>query len=448
MTAVLLFLAVLVSVSCAQYQPTWDSLDKRPLPKWYDDVKFGIFMHWGVYSVPSYQSEWFWFDWKGPKPSKDVIEFMEANYRPDFAYADFAPMFKAELFDPDEWAETLAASGAKYIVLTSKHHEGFCNWDTETSQDWNSMDVGPFRDLVGDLAKSIRNKTDIHFGLYFSQFEFFHPLYLEDKAGHFATQKYPQMVSIPQMHEIVNQYKPDVIWSDGDWEAPDRYWNSTEFLAWLYNDSPVKDSVVVNDRWGSGCACHHGGYYTCQDRYNPGHLLPHKWENAMTIQRSSWGLIRNTNISGYLTINEILTELITTVSCGGNMLMNFGPNHDGRIMPVFKERLNQTGTWLAINGEAIYSTKPWKFQNDTVTPGVWYTTSTKTGGVYAMLLDWPSTYTVTLGALKGMKATSITLMGYKEELKFQDVANGVEVMLPFLPLDTPLKWAWTLKIMM
>ena len=169
---------------------------------------------------------------------------------------------------------------------------------------------------------------------------------------------------LPQMYEVVNAYKPELIWSDGDWEANDTYWNSTEFLAWLYNEryvncaiqsitthafmlqhvkfvnincniqvytiySPVKDTVVVNDRWGKGDHCTHGGYFTCHDRFHPGKLItlygtdiilsplgklfPHKYENAMTIQRTSWGYIRNTNISGYLTIEELIKELVSTV---------------------------------------------------------------------------------------------------------------------------------------
>ncbi len=112
--AVLLF--VLVPIVTCQYQPSWDSLDKRPLPTWYDEAKFGIFMHWGVYSVPSFSSEWFWEDWKGSKEPK-VVEFMEKNYPPDFTYPDFAPMFKAELFDPDKWTEIFKAAGAKYDKL-------------------------------------------------------------------------------------------------------------------------------------------------------------------------------------------------------------------------------------------------------------------------------------------------------------------------------------------
>ena len=115
------------------------------------------------------------------------------------------------------------------------------------------------------------------------------------------------------MYELVNGYKPDVIFSDGDWEAPDTYWNSTAFLSWLYNSSPVKDTVVVNDRWGSNCHCKHGGYLSCSDRYNPRVVQSRKWENAMTIDRHSWGFRREATLADYLSIEEILEEFVTTV---------------------------------------------------------------------------------------------------------------------------------------
>lgn len=143
--------------------------------------------------------------------------------------------------------------------------------------------------------------------------------------------------------ELVNIYKPEVIWSDGEWDAPDTYWKSKEFLAWLYNQSPVKETVVVNDRWGHETGCHHGDFYNCADRYNPGTLQPHKWENALTIDKESWGYRRNADLSDYLTLNELIKELVVTVSCGGNMLLNVGPTKDGIIAPIFEERLRQIG---------------------------------------------------------------------------------------------------------
>ncbi|KAK5855323.1 hypothetical protein PBY51_005430 [Eleginops maclovinus] len=200
----------------ARYEANWSSLDARPLPRWFDEAKIGIFIH----------------------PSRSL---------------DSGSTIRAEFFDPEIWADIFKASGARYVVFTSKHHEGFTNWPSAGSWNWNSMDVGPHRDLVGDLGCSCQEQT------------------------------------LPELADLVTKYKPDLIWSDGDWDAPDTYWNSTQFLAWLYNDSPVKDVVVTNDRWGKGCYCKHGGYYNCADRYTPGQLPDRKWEKCQSLDSRSWG---------------------------------------------------------------------------------------------------------------------------------------------------------------
>ncbi|XP_050805613.1 plasma alpha-L-fucosidase isoform X1 [Gopherus flavomarginatus] len=392
----LLFLLLSPQGCSARYDPTWESLDSRPLPTWFDEVKFGIFIHWGVFSVPSFGSEWFWWYWQKEK-RQPYVKFMETNYPPGFSYEDFGPLFTAEFFDANQWADILKASGAKYVVLTSKHHEGFTLWGSKYSWNWNAVSVGPKRDIVAELATSIRNRTDLHFGLYHSLFEWFNPLFLYDASNVFKTRQFPTAKSLPELYEIVTKYQPEILWSDGNGNAPDTYWNSTGFLAWLYNDSPVRDTVVTNDRWGVGSICKHGGYYTCSDRYNPGHLLPHKWENCMTIDKWSWGYRRNAQLSDYLTIEELIKQLVETVSCGGNLLMNIGPTHDGRIDVIFQERLRQMGDWLRVNGEAIYGTKPWRTQNDTVTPGVWYTFKPKEETVFAIFLKWPISGTLVLG---------------------------------------------------
>nr|CAH7755772.1 unnamed protein product [Callosobruchus chinensis] len=370
-------------INCAKYEPNWDSLDTRPAPKWFDEAKIGIFLHWGVFSVPSFGSEWFWKDWQSG--SHPYVHFMKENYAPDFKYQEFAKDFHAELFDPQQWARIFKRSGARYVVLTSKHHEGYTLWPSKYSYSWNSKDVGPGRDIVGELSRAVRDEH-LTFGLYHSLYEWFNPMYLSDKATNFTTTEFVDNKVIPEMRELVEQYKPSIIWSDGDWEANDTYWKATDFLAWLYNKSPVRDEVLVNDRWGIGTPCKHGDIYTCKDRYNPGILQKHKWENAMTIDRKSWGFRRDANLSDFFTIEELLYELASTVSCGGNLLMNVGPTVEGTIAPIFEERLTQMGDWLSVNGEAIYGTKPWVHQNDTNEGGVWYTA--KGDVVYAIVLKY------------------------------------------------------------
>ncbi|CAH1366820.1 unnamed protein product [Tenebrio molitor] len=439
----LLTLSVVLSQVAADYDPTWDSLDARPLPEWFDKAKIGIFIHWGVFSVPSFGSEWFWFRWNEGRA--DHVEFMEKNYPPNFTYQDFAKEFTAEFYDPSEWADLFVKAGAQYVVLTTKHHEGYTLWPSKYSYSWNSNDVGPHRDLVGELAEAIR-KTDIHFGLYHSLFEWFHPVYAEDRANNWTTTTFVDSKIIPEMKELINTYQPEVLWSDGDGEAPDTYWKSTEFLAWLYNESPVKDIIVTNDRWGTGTPCTHGGFFSCNDRYNPGVLLPHKWENAMTIDKVSWGYRRNAVISDVLTTHELLVTLTQTISCGGNILINVGPTKEGTIVPVFQERLSDLGSWLSVNGEAIYESTPWTTQNDTLSSSVWYTA--KNSSVYAVVLDWPADNLLSLGSANSLfenSDTTVGLLGGNDQLSVRIMTYQVDIVFPDKS-TVASNWAWVLKI--
>ncbi|CAL4244285.1 unnamed protein product, partial [Meganyctiphanes norvegica] len=345
--------------------------------------------------------------------NSDIVNFMTQNYPPDITYQDLAVEFTAEFYDPVQWAKAFEASGAQYVVLTTKHHEGYTLWPSKYSWNWNAMDVGPKRDLVGELATAIRGNSTLTFGLYHSMFEFFNPMHLEDKANNFTTQEFVFKKTLPELYEIVDRYRPEVIYSDGD-KAPSTYWNSTTFLAWLFNDSPVKDTVVVNDRWGQDCRCLHGSYKTCTDRYNPGILLPYKWENALTFDSHSWGYRRNAKISDYLSIEEVLKQLISTVSCGGNMLINIGPTKEGTLPAIMEERMRQMGRWLAINGEGIYASRPWHHQNDTLTPDVWYTK--KDDRVFAFSLNWPQDNKLTLGAVKSSQSTTISMLGFTGDI--------------------------------
>lgn len=407
----------------AKYTPDWESLDSRPLPKWYDSAKVGIFIHWGVYSVPSFGSEWFWWNWQGVK-NENYTNYMNKYYKPGFTYQEFAKDFTAELFNADDWADILQRSGAQYVVLTSKHHDGYALWPSTYSFGWNAKDVGPHRDLIEELRTAVLKSTDLKFGLYHSLYEWFNPMYLHDQANNCSSSIFVDSKIWPEMVELVQKYKPEVFWSDGEWEAPVEYWKSLEFIAWLYNESPVRETVVTNDRWGHETLCHHGDFYTCTDRYNPGTLQAHKWENAFTLDKKSWGYRQNTQFEDYMTAEELIEQIVTTVSCNGNVLVNVGPTNVGTIQPIFIERLLQMGTWLKTNGKAIYGTKPWVYQNDTLTPGVWYTAGRRTGiskqNVYAIVLKYPyETNSVELRAAGNyyVRDSDVYMLGYPEKLE-------------------------------
>uniref|UniRef100_A0A0A1WHC9 Putative alpha-L-fucosidase n=1 Tax=Zeugodacus cucurbitae TaxID=28588 RepID=A0A0A1WHC9_ZEUCU len=433
-------------VTGERYEPNWASLDTRPLPSWYDEAKIGIFIHWGVYSVPSFGSEWFWQDWLNLH-YPNYLSFMKNNYKPNFSYQEFAHEFTAELFNATKWALLFRDSGAKYVVLTSKHHDGYTLWPSTSSFSWNSMDVGPKRDIIRELSSAIRKETSLKFGLYYSLFEWFNRLYINDKLHIFLEQNYVNRKMRPEQMELINEYLPEILWSDGDWEAPAKYWKAEEFIAWLYNDSPVRDTIVTNDRWGFGTACHHGDFYNCQDRYNPGILQSHKWENAFTLDKSSWGQRFDVELNDFMTSEELIGEIVKTISCNGNALINVGPTKYGTILPIFEERLRDMGKWLSVNGDAIYGSKPWVYQNDSITPNVWYTQKldpTNTSStIYAIVLDYPyDTNEIDLhpiGNVAKDTKSNVLLFGYEEDMS---VVSNVDMSVTLLGMEhTQIDWS-------
>src|ERR1035438_2110041 len=372
MKRLLVFLLVLAPLSAQTYQPTWDSIDKRATPAWFTDAKFGIFIHWGVYSVPAYApvipgklayAEWYWHQMTEGRdnPKANAIEtgtwaYHRKMFGADYAYQNFAPQFRAELFNPDQWAATLADSGAKYVVLTSKHHEGFALWPSKEAsktwgRPWNAVEIGPKRDLLGDLSDAVRRKG-LRMGIYYSLYEWYNPLWLKDKP------RYVNDHMFPQFKDVVMRYQPSIIFSDGEWELPSSDWRSPELLAWLFNESPVKDEVVIDDRWGKDTRHKHGGYYTTE--YTSGMQSGnHPWEESRGMG-ASYGYNRIETVTDYHTDRELLLMLIDLVSRGGNLLLDIGPTADGRIPVIMEERLTQLGDWLRLNGEAIYGTRAWR----------------------------------------------------------------------------------------
>ena len=338
----------------AQVQPTWESINERGYPQWFSDAKLGIFIHWGVYSVPAYASlegyaEWYF---RGLMTNDDRKDFQERIYGKDFKYEDFAPMWKAELWNPDEWAELFKKSGAKYVLLVSKHHDGFCLWPSQYAPNWNSMEVGPHRDICGELTEAVRNKG-LKMGFYYSLPEWTSPLHrwYEDPDDQIGT--YVDTHMIPQFKELITKYKPSVLFTDGEWRNSAEQWHATELISWYYNT--VGSDAIVNDRWGNG---QQHGFRTPE--YSAGITLTDRpWAECRGLGRS-FGLNRNEPLDNYLTSEELIRHFCVLVAAGGGMTLNVGPAADGKIPLLQQERLLDLGKWLEINGEAIYSTQPYK----------------------------------------------------------------------------------------
>jgi len=423
------------------YEPTWESIDSRPVPAWFDDGKFGIFIHWGIYAVPSWSptdtySEWYWNHMQ--KEDGETWKFQLKTYGEKFKYQDFAPLFKAELFDPAQWADIFARSGARYVVLTSKHHDGFCLWPSAESWNWNSVDVGPHRDLCGDLTQAVRERG-LKMGFYYSLYEWFHPIYKSD------VNRYVSEHMLPQFKDLVARYAPSIIFSDGEWDHPEEIWKSKEFLAWLYNESPCREEVVVDDRWGAKTRGRHGGYYTTEygNIYNAPEdsFKQHKWEECRGIG-ASFGYNRNETIDHYASVESLVHLLVELVCKGGNLLLDIGPTADGRIPVIMQDRLVGMGKWLEVNGEAIYGTHPWRVFSE----GDHVRFTAKEGALYAICLKWPGPELI-LESPKASGQVTARLVGYDQPLECETAEGKIRVTIPQLSVDeAPCRHAYVVKL--
>ena len=427
-----------------------------------------------------------------------------ANYGKDFEYRDFRESFTCELFNSDEWAKLLKRSGTKYVVLTSKHHDGYCLWpNKEASMSfgtaWNTLESGPYRDLVGELSKSVR-EAGIKMGLYYSIWDWFNPYWTEEqqfilKSGNMiddiakvdnsvetnkqklkdaeeALNKYVHKVMYPQFKELVLNYQPSLIFSDGDWWMDDDNWQTKSLLAWAFNNAPNKDELVINDRWGK-VRGKHGGYFTTE--YGSGFNDDSKpWEENRGMGMS-FGYNRNENIYDYRTSKELIFMLVDIVSRGGNLLLNIGPRADGIIPVIMQERLLQIGDWLEINGEAIFETRMWKESAQWSTgqipifsksdyhagfpiyemtidpkPGnavkeVWFTSKDKT--LYALTPEWPREDKLIIKDLEVDNVSKVSLLGYDGKLDWNYSKNNIEITLTDVPVHTiPVEHIFVFKI--
>lgn len=460
---IVLCLLSVQKLSAQSFSTNWESIDTRVIPSWFQDAKFGIFIHWGVYSVPAYRplesglyasyAEWYYARVYKNEQSGGLA-FHNSNYGPDFEYRDFAPMFKAELWDPDAWAKMFKDAGAKYVVLTSKHHDGYCLWPTSSKykQNWNSISTGPHRDLVGDLTKAVRAKG-LKMGLYYSIIEWESTKTGRTESGYFLPKdhidkykipdnEYVNNHLLPQLKELVKSYQPSLLFADGgEWDYDDKYWHTLEFLTWLYNESPVKDEIVVNDRFAHGMPGKHGDYYSSE--YKDADLdLQHPWEESRGIG-GSYGYNRAENLDDYSSSENLIYELIDIISRGGNLLLNVGPDSDGRIPVIQQERLKDIGDWLKINGDAIYGSRK-SIYSSNKEEGIYYTRKGKS--LYAIFTIWPEA-SLELSIKVPGTIKQISFLGTDLKPGYIQNKESVIVKIPQLNYNNlPCRYAWTLKI--
>lgn len=472
---VLFFTCFIKSFAQERYKPTWDSLDKRSDPEWFSNARFGIFIHWGVYSVPSWApkdkyAEWYWSQVRNDKQEGSWRSFHNLNYGDEYPYELFAPHFTAELFNPKDWAELFSQAGAKYVVLTSKHHDGYCLWPAPSSKNWNSVEIGAKRDLLGELSTAVRNEG-IKMGYYYSLHNWYDKDYAPaDPNGPRNIEKYVEEVMMPQMKDLVTKYKPALLFADGEWTASAEDYHSQEFLAWLFNDSQAPKDIVVNDRWGIDTRSKHGGYYTTEygrvDGQGTQLSLEKPWEECRGIG-ASFGYNRNESLDDYLTRQQTVHLLIDVVSRGGNLLLNVGPTADGRIPAIMEDRLLAIGNWLKVNGEAIYNTKSWLVNGEGPTPqeksiaqatsakeavnytskDIRYTQSKDGKTVYAIALGLPQDkLTLSSGKINNKIGGSIVLLGSKEKVSYTINKDGqITINIPDLN-ELSCEHAYTFKL--
>ena len=449
-------------VARGPFRPSWDSLEKYQVPEWYRDAKFGIFIHWGVYSVPAFGSEWY------PRNmyilGDQVFKHHMETYSPQskFGYKDFIPRFRAEKFNPGEWAELFRKAGAKYVVPVAEHHDGFAMFDYDFT-DWSAVKMGPKRDVVGELAAAVR-KQGLHFGASSHRAE--HWWFYNGGMAFDSDVKDPRYASfygpaqpdktqpdkaflddwLVRASEIVDKYHPEVVWFDWWIEQPVFQPYLQKFAAYYYNRAAEwKRGVAINYKHTS---FPDRAAVLDIERGELDAIRPLFWQTDTSVSIKSWGYIQNDK---FRTPDSLVDELVDIVSKNGCLLLNVGPKPDGTIPPEVQNVLLEMGKWLGTNGEAIYGARPWKISGEGPTPviggsfkdtaGTPFTGedirfTTKGDTLYAIALAWPENGKLTIKSLASglpltrRKIKSVQLLGYRDKLKWVQNKDGLTIDLP------------------
>ena len=454
----LIFLSALsVTPSQAQdrYQANWESLKKYQIPDWFRDAKFGIFIHWGVYSVPAFSSEWYPREMY-QKDSKEFKHHVE-TYGPQnkFGYKDFIPMFKAEKFNAADWVALFKKAGAKYVVPVAEHHDGFAMYKTALSK-WNAAEMGPHRDVIGELATEIK-KQGLIFGLSSHRIEhwffmnggkefesdvldpkyadFYGPARLESETPS------PEYMNdwLLRCNELVNKYQPQLFWFDWWIEQPamDPYRKS--FASFYYNKGlEWNKGVVLNYK---NISFPEEAAVLDMERGKQGSIRTLAWQTDDAIGKESCVYAAGNT---FKSAQYVITNLIDIVSKNGNLLLNIGPRSDGTITDEETQTLLGTGKWLDVNGEAIYGTRPWKIYGEGPTESasgsfsdqkkpftakdIRFTTKGETLYAIAMGLPTANTEIKALGQKSGNGIiASLELVGSTEKVSWSQGAQALVV---------------------
>ncbi len=428
-----------------------ESFDQRM--EWWRDDRFGMFIHWGVYAVPAgiYNNK----EVKG-----DNGEWIMNNAQiPVKEYEKFAKQFDPVKFDANEWAKTVKDAGMKYVVITSKHHDGFGLWDSKVS-DYDIVDFAPYgKDILKALSKACKEQG-IKFGLYYSIIDWHHPEAQSINAPNYndwedlkANPKFPSYLENymkPQLKELIKNYDPEIIWFDGEWIPDFTHEQGLELYQYVRS---LKPSIIINNRVDKGRSGMQG-MNKGDKKYAGDFGTPEQeiletsstldWESCMTMN-DTWGYKKNDH--NWKSAQDLLHNLIDVTAKGGNYLLNVGPTAEGLIPAPSVERLNQIGQWLKINSKAIYGTE--KLQNNYKQGDKIRFTKEKGSPVYfAIVMEKPDR-TIILKNLKPKKDSKITLLGYENPLEWSfDKKEGLIIILPSKVLQTWSKdtYAWTFKI--
>jgi len=448
-------LAVLASAQApAHYQATIQSLDQHPLPQWYDGAKLGIFIHWGLYSVPGWApleqvnfqktdffktnpyAEWYYNTMR--IDGSPTQQYNREHYGADHDYYSFAEEFdsKSRGFNPDTWAKVFKDAGAKYVVLTTKHHEGFTLWPSATPNPvLPAARQHATRDLVGDLAAAVR-KQGLKMGLYYSGgFDWtFVPGPITSQSTFESTKpQSPAYGKYVDAHyrELIARYHPSVLWNDIDYPKSG---HPLEIQAEYYNAVP---DGIVDDRFGIKHADFTSPEYSTLKDINP-----KKWEECRGLGQS-FGYNRAEGEAQTIAPDKLIYLLVDIVSKNGNLLLDVGPEADGTIAAVQMERLKALGAWLGQNGEAIYGSHPWKRAEGKTTDGVDVRFTQNNSNLYAAILGEIGGPAVILTSLKPAAGAKITLLGDDQPLAWSQAGDDIKVTLP---PKLPGKYAYVLRI--